>query len=176
MSINKSGVLACIIAVAISTFVLCYTVLGQPKIGYIDIKTVFDGFELKKDLEKKYKTVVAKRNKVIDSLYLDLKIASNSIENKREKDPEKILDFRNKSELYNQQRIRFEEDNNALSTQYDSEILAQLNQYIQDYGDQNGYLFILGNQGDGTIMQARDSKNLTKEIIEYTNKRYNDKK
>jgi len=120
--------------------------------------------------------VLSERNKIIDSLYLDLKMMSNLLQVQEKKDPEKLLHFKNQSDEYDQKRQRFEEDNSALSKQFDTEILSQLNQYIQDYGDEQGYSFILGNQGDGTIMQAKDSKNLTDEIIAYANQRYNDKK
>jgi len=59
-----------------------------------------------------------------------------------------------------------------LSAQYDKEILAQLNQYVRDFGAKNNYEYIFGNDGNGSLMYAQESNDLTRQVTEYINQKY----
>ena len=59
-----------------SILALGWLVIGKKSesknIAFIDVKKVFDGFELKKELQKKYHGQMAGKKKVIDSLGFQL--------------------------------------------------------------------------------------------------------
>lgn len=174
---GSSGVLILLIILfAITGFLSWKVFFNQSKWAYINIRATYESFELKKDLEKKYKVVINERKKITDSLYLDLKLTSNSLDGKPKKSQEDILLFTNKKETYLDHKKHFDEDNEALTKQYDEEILTQLNNYVKDFGNEKKYTLILGNDGNGAIMHAEESMNITAEVIEYINKRYSGKK
>jgi outer membrane protein len=144
----------------------------RPKTGYIMIREVYDNFELKKDLQKKFEGTDMARKKVLDSLELALNLLGRSIEQEKGKDQGKINVFNLKREEYFQRKRMIEEDNAQLSSQYDKEILGQLNQYVGDFGKERGYTYIFGNDGNGSLMHADEACNLTKEVSAYINNKY----
>ncbi|MCG8319721.1 MAG: hypothetical protein MI921_09480 [Cytophagales bacterium] len=71
-----------------------------------------------------------------------------------------------------QEKIRLQVFFENMSNQYTMEIWKQINQYISDYGHANDLNFIYGATGSGNLMFARDAYDITEEVIEYCNKRY----
>jgi outer membrane protein len=157
-------------AAVISIYV--YDRMNSPKTGYIVIQEVFNGFELKKDYERRLLATKNKRQKIADSLELELKMLGKKIEAEKGKNQADITKFEIKREDYLQKRKLFEEDDQAQTKKYDEEIVTQLSQYVKDFGKQEGYTYILGNDGNGSLMYATDAKNLTRQIVAYINDRY----
>lgn len=145
---------------------------NRPKTGYIVIQEVYARFDLKKELEKKFELTKNTRQKVLDSLAFELKMLAKKIDSEKGKNREDEISYNRKREEFYQRRQTFSEDNDQLSRQYDQEILSQLNQYVSDYGKENNYKYIFGNDGNGSLMHAEESENITKEIIEFINKKY----
>ena len=50
--------------------------------------------------------------------------------------------------------------------------MTQLNEYIEDFGEENKLDYIFGANGTGTIMYGNESKDVTKEVVTYVNKKY----
>lgn len=146
--------------------------LSTPKTAYIIIQEVYNGFEMKKEMEKKYLDVKNARDKILDSLSFELKMIADQIKQEQEKNKETISLFELKREEYFQRKQKFDEDNAALTQKYDSEILTQLNQYVKDYGEENKYTYIYGNDANGSLMYANEKNNVTKEVVEYINNKY----
>lgn len=151
-------------------FCYVYTNLSKPKLGYVVIEEVFNDFKLKKELQKKLESVKNARQKIVDSLRIDLTILSKKIQTNIASKEEKDLFDRKRLE-YNQRTQIFEEDNAALTKQYDQEIIAQLNQYIKDYGEKNKFDMIYGN-ADGSLMYGKTDFNITKEVAAFINQKY----
>ena len=72
--------------------------------------------------------------------------------------------------LAQQQYLDYVRDSVAKS--YSEKVWTQLNSYLQDYGSENGYDVIIGMKGDGNVMYASEAANITKDVIEYVNKKY----
>ncbi|MGQ0829857.1 MAG: OmpH family outer membrane protein [Bacteroidota bacterium] len=161
-----TGLLFCVIGWNI------YQDVTSPKSGYILITEVYSGFEMKKEMEKKYLQAANARDKLLDCLALEVKVLGGKIERDQQKNEETIKQFENKRQEFFQRKQTYEEDNNALSKQYDQEILTQLNQYVKDFGEQQGYTYIHGNDGNGSLMYAQEARNITKEVIEFINNKY----
>jgi outer membrane protein len=67
---------------------------------------------------------------------------------------------------------QFEDDNQALKREFDQEIYKQLNQYMKEFGEKNGYRFILGAEGSGVLMYANEGYNVSEQVIKHINERY----
>jgi outer membrane protein len=153
---------------------LTYHYSFQPKTGYIIIQDVYNNFEFKKEMEKKFLTTKNARQKKLDSLEMGVKILATQLSKipEKERSIPDIDKFTSMREDYLRKRQINEEDNNELSRQYDAQILSQLNQYIKDFGADNNYTYIFGNDGNGTLMFAKDKDNISKDVIVYVNKKY----
>jgi outer membrane protein len=168
----KVGVL---VAVSLSLFAmgwLIYEKTQAPKMAYVNIQQVFNGFDLKKEYEKKFTQSKNSRERILDSLESELRFLGKKIETENAKNKEDINNFSLKRERYVEKKRLLEEDNAKQTKQYDNEIILQMNQYVKDYGKENKYTFIYGSDGNGSIMYAPDSKDITKEITDYINARY----
>lgn len=148
------------------------TYQNRSKTGYIIIEEVYNKFELKKELEKQFNSIKTERKKILDSLELDLKLYDSKLRKMIKVGSEAASLFETKKEVYYQKAKQFEEDNNQTSSQFDKEILMQLNQYVKDYGKEKKYDYIFGNDNNGSLMHATEKNNITSEVVDYINKKY----
>ena len=167
--------LAAIIAAAV-IISLAATSPNSPKIAYINTAEVYNDFALKKELESKLDDTQAKRKSILDSLKVSLQGLSMRMEKKEKPSTEEIEEFNYVRQQYIKAEQEFSEDNQALADQYSEQIWKQLNQYIADYGKEHGYKYILGANGEGVVMYADESDNITAKMMEYVNIRYGGKK
>ncbi|MEP7265008.1 MAG: OmpH family outer membrane protein [Bacteroidota bacterium] len=149
-----------------------YSIVTRPKSGYIDIHDVYQKFDLKKELEKKFISVRDERKKITDSLELGLKLMETKLRAMKSISDDQAAEFQTKREFFVQKAREFEEDNKQLSAQYDKEILDQLNQYVRDYGAAKGYDYIYGNDSNGSLMYGDKKLEITAEVLEYINAKY----
>lgn len=52
------------------------------------------------------------------------------------------------------------------------QVLKQLNTFMKEYGEKMGYTLILGANGQGSLLYAKDGMDITQEMIEMVNRRY----
>jgi outer membrane protein len=161
---------------ACSLSLLAYHRYFAQKTGYIEIKKVFDKFQMKKELEEKYKQTAKAREKIIDSLSFSLQIISRQLteqsKSKEGVNKELATRFEIKRDEFLKLKNRFGEDNAALSQKYDGQILEQMTQYVIEFGKKNNYDIILGADGNGTLMHAKENYNISDQVIEYINNKY----
>ena len=163
-----------IIVCVISLFVYHKTI--KQKTAYIEIKKVFNGFQMKKELEEKFKQTAKSREKIIDSLSFNLKLMSKQLNEQKaankEVDKDLLYAFEYKREEFLKLKNQFSEDNASLSQKYDAQILEQMTQYIIEFGKNNNYEFIFGADGSGNLMYAKEAFNISDEISIYINNKY----
>ena len=166
-NISRIMILANVILAAGIVFSIFYK-RDEKKIVYVEIGKLYKEFKLTKELESQYKNVANARKLFLDSL--EIRIRSIMDDNSREKE---INEMKNQYVLKKQQ---FDEDNNAMNTQLNGQIMNQLNQYMTDYGQENGFDFIFGAEGSGAIMYADEkSYNLTEPVLAFINSKYEGK-
>jgi len=171
-SINSKILISSLVFNLLLVGFVIYIGLKEDKIGYIKLQQVFEQFEYKKEMELKLKAVQQERQKILDSLEFNLRLLAKQIESSEVQDRSEILLFETrKEELYKQQQ-QFEEDNTALIKKYDNQIIGQLNQYVSDFGKMNNYRYVLGNDGNGNIMYAVETDNITEQVIQFINNKY----
>jgi outer membrane protein len=137
----------------------------------VDIPKVFGGFEMKKELQKKYKETETIRTKLLDSLSFHLQILSTKVRANKD-DKELMYEFDVQRQDFFKRKKQIEEDNAALSAQYDKQILEQMSQYVMDYGKKNKYDLIFGTDGNGTLMFANEKYNISEDVTNYINDKY----
>lgn len=156
---------------------IVYVIIPKQKSAYITTADVFEKFTLKQELEKKYQSVEQKRTYILDSIKLHLNYVYGQIqkETNKNKQEELIVSYQTIERQYKLQEQQFAEENAKLSETYNNQIFAQINQYVKDYGKIHGYLYIYGTTGEGNIMYADDICDITPQVIEYINNRYDGK-
>lgn len=166
---KKINVIVLYSLVVIIIFYLVYTGTKKDKIVYVDNVELFAGFKMKLELEKKYKEVESVRKSILDSIYNEIKI---KVELNKNIDKESLSLL--KKEFLMKKDI-FEKENSETMTQYNEQIWNQLNEYSKQFGEEMHYDFILGANGQGVLMYAKNSNNVTKELLDYANKKFNGK-
>lgn len=146
-----------------------YSLQDKEQSVYLNTAEVFDAFSLQKELRTKMENAQSARKSIVDSLEIRLTAMTNTT-NFDFQNPSK--DFFSLREAYQQRKKQFEEDNQKQSQEYDRQIWNQLNQYIKDFGKENSYSMIFGANGQGNLMYAEDAKDISKELIEYINRKY----
>lgn len=149
-----------------------YVYMSQKKIGYVNTYEVYDQFKLKKELEDKLKKTALSRQALLDSIKVKVQFTAG---NRLLTDAEKALKVAELKENYYLKEKQFSEENESQSQQYTNQIWEQINQYVKEFGDEKGYTYILGANGQGNLMYANEANNISKEVIEYVNKKYDGK-
>lgn len=154
---------------------LAFIYSHQPKMAYVRLGYLYDNFDCKKDLEVKLSSVVNSRNAIIDSMEIHLKALANEIEDKGKKDQSELKQFEEEKQLFLNKKKQFEEDDQNMTDRYKEQINKQLSQYVKDYGTANGYAYIFGAEGGGSIMSADEKFDITTTVLQYVNERYKGK-
>lgn len=143
---------------------------NKASIVYVDLKQLHKDFVLTKDLELKLRASSDSRDDVLDSVKLIVETLSRQFAAKQDAVTKERYTMHYEDYIRLQQQ--YKSDNDFQANQYDTQIWNQLNQSIEDYRKETGYDFILGTSGSGNIMSANSSCDITKELIEYANKKY----
>lgn len=162
--------------ILIAGFIVYQHFTARTKAGYVIIQDIYNQFDLKKDLQKKYEVSHSARKKRLDSIAMNVRMIGEKIDAEKGKDTADIGLYKRMRIEYFENKQRLEQDDSTQLKQYDDEILGRLNQYIKDYGNENHYQFIFGNAGNGSLMQADESLNITALVTQYVNERYAGKK
>lgn len=164
----KISVVILYILVIASLSITLFSLLNKKsRTAFVETAYVFNEFKLKKEMEAKFIEIEKTRKSILDSLFEKIKQAETLKLNSDQ------LDILKRDFLYKKQK--FEEESQTTKNSYDSQIWNQLNQYVKEYGEENGFEIIFGANGQGNIMHADESLNISKEIIEYANRKYSGK-
>lgn len=164
---RKAGVVLGILILLIMGVCIYMPFVIKDKIAYVNFMQIYDGFKMKKELEAKLTLSQQARKNFIDSLENDI----------REMQPSKTDDKLNAVIGYQKKFIEekyreFEEMNQKQADDYQKQILLQINTYVKEFGKLNKYQYILGANGEGTLMYAEESKDISTEVIQFINNRY----
>ena len=150
----------------------------QQKIGFIDNGEVINKYEMKMDIEERYKLRNDAFTKRMDSINRDFQVevkafqlASNKMSQKKAQ--EKYNELGQRNQILTQQ---FQQDQQVLQQGFNKEIdsvVKTVKAFVEDYGKKNGYVFILGKNEAGSVMYGQESSDLTKIVIDALNAKYN---
>ncbi|BDD12872.1 hypothetical protein FUAX_53040 (plasmid) [Fulvitalea axinellae] len=131
------------------------------KEGIIRTAALFEGFSGKKDLEAKLEKIRTIRNGQLDSMKVAMEKATLD-----------GPDLKKARRAYANSVASFEQEEQRLSQTYTDNIWKRLNGYVKEYGEEKGYRFIFGTQGSGNLMYARTEDDITDQVLEYANGKY----
>jgi outer membrane protein len=153
-----------------------YTRITAPKIGYVRMKEAFEKFNMKIELEKQFMKIVVPKQRELDSLSFDLKMTGNRLERMSAPSQQEITDFTIHQNQFLQMRDELEKEKQAKTEEINNQIVIRMQQYVRDYGKENGYSCILGDDGNGYLMYGEDGLDVTAPVINYINTCYAGKK
>jgi len=160
---------------AVLTFLLIFSVLLQScksdsSVKYVDINKLFNGFDMKTELEKSFQKDLSVKEKQLDSLSRIFQ-TKNTIY-KANNTKEKLVELQKiQEDLYQlDQEIKVfsEQKTNAINSQ----IIGQMTQYIKDYGDKNNSGLILGLNETGNVLYGSEKLEITDEVLLFINDKY----
>ena len=149
---------------------------GQKESGgivYVQNLKLYGQFDLAKELDAELQAFSKKRTREIDSLMIALENLTAELEQMREIPTET---YQNYNDLRNTVMFReknYEEELVNLSQEYDQQIWERLNDYVKSFAEEHQYDMILGASGNGSLMYATDTLDVTDELISYCNNHYN---
>lgn len=136
----------------------------QPKQAYVSKEKLFADFTGKQELEAKLSYMRQRHKYILDSLSLELSALQTAATQ-----PEL---FMKKRDFYLNIKEEFAIEDNQKSTEYTTQIWKQVRQYVKEYGDQQGYDFIFGLQQGGAVMYAKEGTDITEELTQFINRKY----
>ena len=142
---------------------------NNKKVAYIASNKVFDDFLLKKELEADLKKVQLYKQTYLDSLKLKIQTISVK-EGSRTKEDLLLMDELKK--MYLLKENNFNQESEYLFQEYNDKIWKQLNQYIEDFGKEFKYDYLFGTSGQGNLMYAGETENVTAIVTKYVNEKY----
>ncbi|WP_353780253.1 OmpH family outer membrane protein [Winogradskyella sp. 3972H.M.0a.05] len=157
-----------ILLLAIVVFIM-FKLLGDTNkehIVFVDNIKLYNEFNMTKEINATEQQKINTQKKALEDLYKSLR----SIEDKESTEAQKL---RSQIETLNESMQRLQAN---YSTNLRNQIWKRLNSYIKEYGEDEGLEIILGTSGEGTIMYAKEAKDITNTVINYVNHRFEGKK
>jgi outer membrane protein len=153
-----------------------YNFFGQPKIAYVNSQDVISKYKGAKEANAKFEEESKKWQKNVQTLQAELDslnaywVANNKKMKKAAKKAfaqnaqKKTEDFQRYSQAVQQKAVRRQQE-------LMNPIYADLNKYIEEYAEANGYDMVFGTL-NGNIVYAEKTMDITKEITIYVNEQY----
>lgn len=155
--------------------------LSGMKIAYVEIDTLLAKYNFCVDLNE----VMVKKS---ENVRLTLNKKAKELESQKQDWQNKVqngayLTNERAEQEYNR-IVKLEQDLQALSNKLQNELLAEneknslqlrdsINSFLNEYNKSKGYSMILSNTGFDNLLYADESLNITKEIVDGLNARYN---
>ena len=163
---KQNIVLIFVLAASMAVAALVYDQI--PSIAYVDAAQLFEEFEGKKELQQRLEQVTRQQQQQLDSVQLQLK----ALEQAAQQDATLQTRWMQVQQYYNSLQQQQQAEYYQKSQEYTTAIWKQINQYTQEYGEQYGYDFLLGQTGQHTVLYANKSKDVTQAVIAYVNQKY----
>ncbi|MEP1490165.1 MAG: OmpH family outer membrane protein [Algibacter sp.] len=139
-----------------------YLTENKQDIVYIDNIKLFNGFNMAKDIKTIEEAKINKEGKALDSLYAVFQSIKDK-ENTSYKSLQQQIAYKSKA---------FQELQDNYTHNLSKTIWNRLNIYIEEYAQTNNLKIILGTSGAGNVMFAQEAIDLTNQILEFSNKKY----
>jgi outer membrane protein len=173
---NQRNILIVILVLIVGLTAFFFFSKGKSgKTAWVDLPKVHSEFLLKKELEAKFIKTEQTRKAIVDSMEFELQVLARQINSNKGNDKKQMAVYQIKREQYVEKKEALELDNVNMQEQYNNQIMTQINQYMKDFGKQNGYEYIFGANGTGMLMYADEAKDVTTEAIEFINEKYKGK-
>ena len=153
---------------------------GGLKIAYVDIDSLFNNYKLSltmnKEMLRKDEDIRMKLNEKARAIQADIEDFQNKLANnvyatrqRAEEEQARIMKRQEDYKVYEQRLV----NELATETQKNNVVLRDsINSFLKDFNAQRNYDLIISRVGDN-LLYANDALDITQEVIEGLNKRYN---
>lgn len=168
-----------ILALAFAAFSFFFNQSNSKQV-YVDVNKLLEGYKRTKIVRAEFEVKAKTLNANVDSLVVDWQKELKLYEKERSTMSKKELALKqeilgNKQQQINnyqkaiQKQVQ-EEDKKATQT-----VINDINDYVKEYGKKKGHKIIFGAGGNGNIMYADESTDLTEKILEGLNREFEGK-
>ncbi len=162
-NLNIHATINSIILLIIMVFGLFFYISkNQKDIVYIDNVKLFNGFNMTKDIKQIEEAKINRQGKELDSLYAIYKTITDK----------EVPAFKNLQQQIAYKSKAFQKLQDNYTHNLSSNVWNRLNDYIKEYAQANNLKIILGANGNGNLMFGEASIDITSQIIEFSNKKY----
>jgi outer membrane protein len=172
---KKWGLILGVVVAVVFSVAAFFRAGGSRQVAYVRMDELYNDFALKQQLESKLKETEKARQFIVDSLKLQLRQMTTTMQALGKIDTAMLRNYNLKQTYLQAQQAQFDQDNQVLAQQYTDQIWGQINQYTRDFGKEKGYNFIFGASGDGALMYASEGQDITLAVKNYINQRFNGK-
>ncbi|MBM3262681.1 MAG: OmpH family outer membrane protein [candidate division Zixibacteria bacterium] len=150
----------------------CAEKAPEKKIGYVDNGVILTEFDLAVKARNELQAATQQMQIDITKLETELKTLQERFVNQGRGLPvAQQIQLRDQVAAKEQEYIQFVQQANQRASQLEAEkmqpVLDALNKHVEAYGKQNGYYMILGTTGNGNIVYADSTANITTPVMEY---------
>lgn len=164
--IISSLILVLILIISLNSYLFISIKKSRPV--FVNTAVLISGFNYAKELDQMLNNDITQMQNTLNQISHQIDSLSsmpNLSNDNKIKCGELELLYKQKEELFYQESVE-------LKKKYNSLIIERINQYIFEYGEKEGLFIILGANGDGNIMYAKESIDITDEVLSYINERY----
>ncbi|MFM1771449.1 MAG: hypothetical protein RLZZ71_591 [Bacteroidota bacterium] len=168
---NLKSVLLSLLVVGVFALAAVTFIKNKPaKVVYVNMDELFNGFQMKKELENDFISRSNQIQKRIETLQIKI---TNFKEEVNQKISANYVDSLNRANTQLSDLNRqFQEEYMPLKEQYDAQIQNQLLNYMKEFGKTNDYDLVITNLNGSTVIFGSDDVNVTTEALEFVNQKY----
>lgn len=155
-----------LISIVLVSLVVAFYLSDRAKYAYVSNEYIFAEFKGKKELALELAGLKQKHQYLLDSMLLEI----NLLQERKDKMGRDSLAI--KTQFYRGLLGEFEQIEQEEGQEMSKRIWTQINQYVADYGKQNGYDMIWGTSSGGTLMYGKETLDISNQVLDYINKRY----
>lgn len=144
------------VLVIIIAFIYVNSKQNEPT-AFVYNQKIFTQFKGTLELESKMKALEEGDRKIVDSLRQLIQSSYQQPDLKK---------------FYEERLSSIDVNHRQVSEQFTSEVWKYINDGMLEYGKMNDYDFIFGASGGGNLMYAREGKDITNEVIQFLNAKY----
>ena len=159
----RSVIISFLVSMVIGGLVYYLINNDKKKIVVVDAVKLFNGYSMKKELEKESAVKLEFIGKRVDSISNQIKLMKNSTDNQQKETMQRIFQIEN-------MRLEkvYAETNKAINEQ----VWKRLNPLMKEYGEKNHLKLMIGANGMGTVLYNEEGIDLTDDMIRFVNKKY----
>ena len=154
----------------LSFAIVCPLWADEVKIGYVDLATVFDGYDRTKESEKGLERKGEKKQQELRNRAAELSKLRESIELlSNEAREAKVEEIEEKSDQLQRLKTRSERKLLRERNELARDILRDIDRAVADYAKKNNFTLILDQR---SVVYVQDAYDLTDQVLEALNARY----
>lgn len=153
-----------LVTTSVSISLLCYAYLERSSASsvmyVVNNEQLFSEFRMSKELKQKGERLVKMQKARLDSLNVQFALAEGEAQ---------------KQQVYDmilQEKDKMLQFNEAYSSEETAKIWKRIEGYVKDYAKLRQYEVIIGSQMQGDVLYYDQKRDITSDLLNYINKRY----